>query len=47
MWMFGMMFSVVSSVYTLYQLQRMDQHVDTKEGEGVIESKKIARFVTL
>ncbi|KAI8950354.1 peroxisomal biogenesis factor 11 [Xylaria longipes] len=41
-WTVGLACSVVAQVYTLYQLRQREAKVDKKEGEGVVEAKKIA-----
>ncbi|KAI1174334.1 peroxisomal biogenesis factor 11 [Nemania sp. FL0916] len=41
-WIVGLSCSVVAQVYTLYQLRQREAKVDKKEGEGVVEAKKIA-----
>jgi len=41
-WAMGLACSVVAQTYTLYQLQQREARVDRKEGEGVVESKRIA-----
>ncbi|KAI1132900.1 peroxisomal biogenesis factor 11 [Nemania abortiva] len=41
-WAMGLACSVVAQVYTLYQLRQREAKVDKKEGEGVVEAKKIA-----
>ncbi|KAI0867456.1 peroxisomal biogenesis factor 11 [Hypoxylon argillaceum] len=41
-WTVGLACSVVAQAYTLYQLRRREARVDKKEGEGVVEAKKIA-----
>ncbi|KAI1826733.1 peroxisomal biogenesis factor 11 [Xylaria intraflava] len=41
-WVVGLTCSVVAQAYTLYQLRAREAKVDMKEGEGVVESKKIA-----
>ncbi|KAH8164054.1 hypothetical protein CIB48_g4188 [Xylaria polymorpha] len=41
-WTIGLACSVVAQVYTLYQLRLREAKVDKKEGEGVVEAKKIA-----
>ncbi|KAI0408379.1 peroxisomal biogenesis factor 11 [Xylaria palmicola] len=41
-WAAGLACSVVAQVYTLYQLRQREAKVDKKEGEGVVEAKKIA-----
>ena len=40
-WAVGIMCSVVAQTYTLYQLKQREARVDRKEGEGVVESKRI------
>ncbi len=44
-WFAGLLFNTVAGVYTLYQLRQKSQSVDRKEGEGVVESKKLERYV--
>jgi peroxin-11B len=41
-WAVGIACSVVAQTYTLYKLREREARVDKKEGEGVVESKKIA-----
>ncbi|KAI0199854.1 peroxisomal biogenesis factor 11 [Astrocystis sublimbata] len=41
-WTMGLACSVLAQVYTLYQLRQREAKVDKKEGEGVVEAKKIA-----
>ncbi|KAH6682394.1 peroxin-11 [Plectosphaerella plurivora] len=41
-WAFGIIFSVIGQSYTLYRLRQREAKVDKKEGEGVVESKRIA-----
>ena len=41
-WAMGLMCSVVAQLYTLYRLQEREAKVDLKEGEGVVQSKRIA-----
>ncbi len=40
-WAAGIVFSVVGQVYTLYRLRERQARVDRKEGEGVVEGKRI------
>ncbi|KAI1211386.1 peroxisomal biogenesis factor 11 [Annulohypoxylon truncatum] len=40
-WAMGLLCSVVAQVYTLYRLREREAKVDKKEGEGVVESKRI------
>jgi peroxin-11B len=41
-WAMGLMCSIVAQTYTLYRLREREAVVDKKEGEGVVESKRIA-----
>ncbi|KAI2628864.1 peroxisomal biogenesis factor 11 [Hypoxylon sp. NC1633] len=41
-WAAGLLCSVVAQAYTLYRLREREARVDKKEGEGVVESKRIA-----
>lgn len=43
-WFVGLVFNTVAGVYTLWQLRQREQNIDRKEGEGVVESKKIIRY---
>jgi peroxin-11B len=40
-WAMGLAFSVVAQVYTLYRLKQREANIDRKDGEGVVESKRI------
>ncbi|KAI2472843.1 peroxisomal biogenesis factor 11 [Annulohypoxylon bovei var. microspora] len=40
-WAMGLLCSVVAQAYTLYRLREREAKVDKKEGEGVVESKRI------
>ncbi|KAI9151898.1 Peroxisomal membrane protein PMP30A [Paramyrothecium foliicola] len=40
-WAMGLACSVVAQVYTLYRLQEREAKIDRKDGEGVVESKRI------
>lgn len=44
-WAFGILFSILGQSYTLYRLRQREAKVDKKEGEGVVESKRIALYV--
>lgn len=44
-WLVGLTFNVVAGLYTLFQLQQREQGIDKNDGEGVVESKKLARYV--
>lgn len=39
------MFNTIAGVYTLWQLRQREQRIDKKDGEGVVESKKLQRSV--
>ncbi|KAF2963195.1 hypothetical protein GQX73_g10376 [Xylaria multiplex] len=41
-WVVGLACSVVAQLYTLHQLRQREAELDLKEGEGVVEAKKIA-----
>ena len=41
-WAIGLLCSVVGQTYTLYRLREREAKVDKKEGEGVVEAKRIA-----
>ncbi|KAH8666762.1 peroxisomal biogenesis factor 11 [Xylariales sp. PMI_506] len=41
-WATGLLFSIVAQTYTLYRLREREAQVDKKEGEGVVEAKKIS-----
>lgn len=40
-WAFGLLFSITAQSYTLYRLREREAKVDKKEGEGVVEAKRI------
>ncbi|KAM7202463.1 Peroxisomal biogenesis factor 11 [Rhypophila sp. PSN 637] len=40
-WAIGIMFSIVAQTYTLWRLKQREAKVDKKEGEGVVEGKRI------
>jgi hypothetical protein len=44
-WLAGLLCSLSAGFYTLWRLQQKEKTVDRKEGEGVVEAKKIERFV--
>ncbi len=44
-WMVGLIFSAASGVYSLYQLRLQQQKIDKKDGEGVVTSKRIEKYV--
>ncbi|KAI1866873.1 uncharacterized protein JN550_007420 [Neoarthrinium moseri] len=41
-WAMGLLCSIVAQTYTLYRLREREAKVDKKEGEGVVEAKRIA-----
>ncbi|MCJ1440876.1 MAG: Peroxisomal membrane protein PMP27 [Stictis urceolatum] len=42
-WLAGITFNIIAGAYSLYQLKEKETGVDKKDGEGVVESKKIQR----
>ncbi|KAK9773145.1 putative Peroxisomal biogenesis factor 11 [Seiridium cardinale] len=40
-WAMGLLCSIVTQTYTLYRLREREGKVDKKEGEGVVEAKRI------
>ncbi|KAL1861243.1 Peroxisomal membrane protein PMP27 [Paecilomyces lecythidis] len=42
-WLAGLTFSAIAGVYSLWKLQQREKLVDRKEGEGVVELKKIEK----
>ncbi|KAJ5650612.1 peroxin-11 Pex11-Penicillium chrysogenum [Penicillium longicatenatum] len=42
-WAAGLMCSALAGLYTLFKLQEKEKTVDRKEGEGVVEAKKIEK----
>lgn len=46
-WAAGLIFSTVAGVYTLVRLQEKEKTIDRKEGEGVVEAKKIEKYAFL
>ena len=45
-WMIGLVFSAVSGAYSLYTLRQQEAKVDKKDGEGVVASKRIEKYVS-
>jgi hypothetical protein len=43
-WAAGLIFSTVAGIYTLVRLQEKEKTIDRKEGEGVVEAKKIEKY---
>jgi peroxin-11B len=46
-WAMGLLCSVVAQVYTQYRLKQREARVDKKDGEGVVESKRLALSVLI
>lgn len=44
-WSAGLACSVVAQVYTLWRLKQRESRIDKKDGEGVVESKRITKYV--
>ena len=44
-WFVGLTFSTIAGVYTLWRLRQREEGIDRKDGEGVVESRKIQRYV--
>ena len=42
-WIIGISFNIVGGLYTLYQLRQRESAIDKKDGEGVVEHKKLVR----
>jgi peroxin-11B len=42
-WLTGITLNIVAGVYTLVQLRQKEAAIDKKDGEGVVEAKKIQR----
>lgn len=42
-WGAGLLCSAVAGIYTLFRLQEKEKTIDRKEGEGVVEAKKIEK----
>jgi peroxin-11B len=45
-WMIGLLFSTVSSAYSLYSLRQQQGKIDKKDGEGVVASKRIEKYAS-
>jgi peroxin-11B len=46
-WAYGLACSVVAGAYKLYRLREREARVDRKEGDGAVESKRIAMCVPM
>ena len=44
-WMIGLLFSAASGAYSLFNLRQQQARIDKKDGEGVVASKRIERYV--
>jgi len=44
-WAAGLACSILAGLYTLFRLQEKEKTIDRKEGEGVVEAKKIEKYV--
>lgn len=44
-WLSGLACSAVAGVYTLWRLGEKEKTIDRKEGEGVVEAKKVQKYV--
>jgi hypothetical protein len=44
-WAAGLVFSTIAGIYTLVRLQEREKTINRKEGEGVVEAKKIEKYV--
>ncbi|KAI9046256.1 PEX11 family protein [Aspergillus affinis] len=42
-WLAGLVCSSIASVYTIWRLQEKSKTIDLKEGEGVVEAKKLQK----
>lgn len=46
-WLFGLLFSVASGSYSLWNLRQQQSRIDKKDGEGVVASKRIEKYVPI
>lgn len=44
-WMVGLLFSAVSGAYGLYNLRQQQAKIEKTDGEGVVASKRIEKYV--
>jgi peroxin-11B len=44
-WMIGLIFSTLSSTYSLWNLRQQQGKIDKKDGEGVVAAKRIEKYV--
>ena len=42
--MTGLMFNAIAGFYSLWQLRQREEKVNKKEGESVVEGKKLERY---
>ena len=45
-WFAGLLCNALAGVYTLYKLREQEKGIDKKDGEAVVEGKKIEKYVT-
>ena len=45
--MTGLIFNAIAGCYSLWQLRQREERINKKEGEGVVEGKKLERLVML
>lgn len=45
-WMIGLIFSTLSSTYSLYNLRQQQSRIDKKDGEGVVAAKRIEKYAS-
>jgi peroxin-11B len=45
-WFIGISFSIASSIYSLYKFRERAAKINEKEGEGAVERKKVAKYVS-
>ena len=46
-WFAGLLCNTIAGFYTLYKLREQEKGIDKKEGEGVVEGKKIEKYVAV
>jgi peroxin-11B len=45
-WFVGLACNTIAGLYTLWQLRQREQSIDKKDGESLVESKKLQRLVS-
>jgi hypothetical protein len=43
-WFVGLLFNTIAGVYTLHQLRQKEKALDKKNGEGMVETKRLERY---